>query len=64
MSVPCKDCPDREVGCHGRCEKYKAYDLDRQRIRTARQMEHENVCVRIAGAIRIKNEIYRKQKGR
>ena len=22
---PCKDCPDRKVGCHGECEKYKAY---------------------------------------
>lgn len=22
---PCKDCPDREVGCHGGCEKYKEY---------------------------------------
>lgn len=22
---PCKDCPDRTVGCHGECEKYKAY---------------------------------------
>ena len=19
---PCKDCPDRKVGCHGSCEKY------------------------------------------
>ena len=19
----CKDCPDRHVGCHGTCEKYK-----------------------------------------
>ena len=22
---PCKDCPDRTVGCHGGCEKYKDY---------------------------------------
>ena len=20
--APCKDCPDRELGCHGRCERY------------------------------------------
>lgn len=26
---PCKDCPEREVGCHARCEKYKAYKEDR-----------------------------------
>lgn len=23
--VPCKDCPDRVAGCHGSCEKYKAW---------------------------------------
>lgn len=23
MGFPCKDCNDREIGCHGRCEKYK-----------------------------------------
>lgn len=22
---PCKDCPDRAQGCHGRCVKYAAY---------------------------------------
>ena len=22
-SFPCKDCPDRFVGCHGSCQKYK-----------------------------------------
>ena len=21
----CKDCADRQVGCHGKCEKYNAY---------------------------------------
>lgn len=20
-----KDCPDRSIGCHGRCDKYQAY---------------------------------------
>lgn len=22
---PCKDCPDREVGCHDKCERYKKW---------------------------------------
>lgn len=22
---PCKDCADREVGCHGKCDKYAQY---------------------------------------
>lgn len=21
-SVPCKDCPNREIGCHSKCKKY------------------------------------------
>ena len=25
MVCPCKDCPDRDEGCHGKCERYKAY---------------------------------------
>ena len=24
-NAPCKDCPDRKMGCHGRCEKYLAF---------------------------------------
>lgn len=23
--VPCVNCPDREIGCHGHCEKYLEY---------------------------------------
>ena len=23
--APCKDCPDRQMGCHGQCEKYQTY---------------------------------------
>ena len=22
---PCKDCPDRQLGCHGKCDKYKDF---------------------------------------
>lgn len=25
VQSPCKDCPDRQVGCHSSCEKYKDY---------------------------------------
>lgn len=23
---PCKDCPDRHIGCHAECDKYKAFE--------------------------------------
>ena len=31
MQAPCKDCPEREPGCHSKCQKYadyKAYNAD------------------------------------
>lgn len=30
---PCKDCAEREVGCHGRCERYKTWraEMDERR---------------------------------
>ncbi len=31
MQAPCKDCPEREPGCHSKCQKYadyKAYKAD------------------------------------
>ena len=33
MRCPCRGCPDRSEGCHGRCERYRAYDLERREIR-------------------------------
>lgn len=29
---PCKDCPDRVIGCHSTCEKYKAYNVEREKL--------------------------------
>lgn len=25
MNAPCKDCPNRQIGCHSKCEKYQEY---------------------------------------
>ena len=30
MKAPCKDCPDRFVGCHSQCEKYIAFQKYRE----------------------------------
>jgi ribosomal protein S4 len=27
--APCKDCPDRKVGCHSTCKKYLAFRQER-----------------------------------
>lgn len=28
MIAPCKDCPDRHIGCHSECEKYLSFKAD------------------------------------
>lgn len=28
MNVPCHGCGDRQIGCHGSCEKYKKFVED------------------------------------
>lgn len=29
---PCRGCPDRSLGCHGQCSKYRAYEADRKKF--------------------------------
>lgn len=37
MNAPCKNCPDRKIGCHSKCNKYSQFrkerdeELDRKR---------------------------------
>lgn len=30
--APCKDCPDRQVGCHSTCEKYLTFRKERNEL--------------------------------
>jgi hypothetical protein len=30
--APCKDCPDRKVGCHSTCEKYILFRKERDEL--------------------------------
>lgn len=27
MKAPCRDCEEREIGCHGKCEEYRRYKI-------------------------------------
>lgn len=42
---PCKDCPDREVGCHGKCEKYINYQKENSEVKKyiAKEKKKNNV---------------------
>lgn len=37
ITVPCLGCPDREVGCHGNCEKYISFTEENEREKEQRQ---------------------------
>lgn len=53
---PCKDCENRVVGCHGKCEKYKAFVVERvklcQQNYEQREKERQAETVLITGAIK------------
>ena len=39
MTFPCRDCVDRNVGCHGSCEKYLLARAERDKaLETKRQI--------------------------
>ena len=35
---PCKDCPDRFVGCHNVCEEYRKFKEKANEVRNKRNM--------------------------
>lgn len=51
VSSPCKDCVDREIGCHSVCEKYIQYlkekDEYNKKVSNARKKENDILSFRI-----------------
>ena len=45
VNSPCKDCPNRSLACHDRCEKYKAFKakLDEGKRRKALDRDWDDV---------------------
>lgn len=41
MNAPCKDCPQRILGCHDRCERYAQYRRAREEARERALARHE-----------------------
>lgn len=39
MLVPCKDCPDRHIGCHAKCEKYIKFKEESAEIEKRRKAD-------------------------
>ena len=44
---PCKDCIDRELGCHVVCEKYKKfrkeYEEEKEKILAIKRVQNQNI---------------------
>ena len=57
MNAPCKNCPDREIGCHSKCNKYSEFrkkrdeELDRKRKEDFEL--HQTDCSRAARSDRL-----------
>ena len=52
LSAPCKDCVDRDVGCHSTCDQYKKFANDRKeyvrRVNACRRKDREYIEARQA----------------
>lgn len=42
MNAPCKNCSDRHYKCHSECEKYIAYNSEREKIRAKKKANVQN----------------------
>lgn len=41
MDAPCRDCKDRHVGCHARCERYIAFNEEQKELRKKKRSGFE-----------------------
>lgn len=52
LSAPCKDCVNRDIGCHSTCDKYKKFADDRKeyvrKVNACRRKEREYMEVKHA----------------
>jgi hypothetical protein len=48
MNPPCKDCPNRQIGCHSTCEKYSEFRKERdalnEKIHKQKEAEYAEYC--------------------
>lgn len=40
--APCKDCGDRQLGCHSICQKYKDWKVNQKRMKRADETQRFN----------------------
>lgn len=42
VSAPCKDCKDREVGCHSKCNRYLKF---KEELKVIKEKEREDFMI-------------------
>lgn len=58
----CLNCPDRTVGCHGICEKYKKEKAEHERIKENEYRNRESTRYVIGGVVKYKSDVAKKPK--
>lgn len=64
IKPPCKDCADRDVGCHARCEKYLAYRAELDGIKEKIADESAGAAVAAHGIWRHRHSLQYTEAGR
>ena len=41
--TPCKDCTERDLGCHGTCERYSEWKVKHQEVKDTIYQQKESV---------------------
>lgn len=49
MNAPCKDCPNRQIGCHSKCEKYQEYARICEEQRQKRLKDNAELGTKLEG---------------
>ena len=63
MDCPCQGCAEREIGCHGKCEKYGAWKGELAKKRHAEKLIADSMrTMSEASSKRITREKTRKNK--
>jgi hypothetical protein len=57
--APCKDCGDRNVGCHSVCEKYKEFAKENERVRNERYKHRQSMLNDYEYLVRRKKQMTR-----
>lgn len=60
MQAPCKGCKEREVGCHGSCDRYLEFAAEREAIRDKQAREAQEINSVVETVRRLKKRARRR----